>query len=266
MPDERPGGGGHRVHTDAIGFDGAAEVYERGRPDYPKEAVETLRRECRMLPGSRVLDLAAGTGKLTRLFVPLGVDIVAVEPLPGMRRAFSQRLPQVRILDGTAEAIPLPDGSVDAVVVAQAFHWFDAEAALREIHRVLRPDGALGLTWNVRDESVAWVAELSALFEPYRSRTPSHRTGAWRTPFEHTTLFAPLRAWSFPYAQRISADGLVDRVLSISFVAALPAEERDAVASRVRALAADGPETVPGGEFDLPYRTDVYVTAPAVSS
>jgi len=257
----------NRVHAAATGFDAAADVYERGRPDYPDEAVEALCRECGLGAGSRLLDLAAGTGKLTRQLVPLGIDIVAVEPLPGMRRAFAQRLPHVPVVDGTAEAIPLPDASIDAIVVAQAFHWFDGNLALGEIHRVLREGGALGLIWNVRDESVPWVAQLSALFEPYRSRTPSHRTGAWRDAFERSDLFAPLREWSFPHAQRVTADGLVDRVLSISFVAALPMEERDAVASRVRALAAGGPEKAAGGEFDLPYRTDVYATrARAVSS
>ena len=121
-----------------------AEAYERGRPGFPEDAIAALARECGIEPGRRVVDLAAGTGKLTRQLVPFGADLVAVEPVEGMRRVFAERLPDVPILDGTAEALPFEDGSVDAVVASQAFHWFDPVAAPREIHRVLAPGGALG--------------------------------------------------------------------------------------------------------------------------
>jgi len=252
--------GGDRFHPSAAGFDGAAEAYERGRPEYPSEAVDMLARECGIGRGRSVLDLAAGTGKLTRLLVPLGADVVAVEPVEGMRRAFSQRLPDVRILDGTAEAIPLADASVDAVVVAQAFHWFEPVAALRDIHRVLRPGGSLGLVWNIRDETVPWVAGLTEIIEPYRAGTPTHRTGSWRDTVDGSPLFSPLRSWSIPYEQTVTVEDLADRVLSISFIARLPADEQRAVARRLRDLAAAGPGAGGAETFVLPYRTDVFVT------
>ena len=127
----------------AIGFDRAADAYERSRPSYPPEAIECIRAELAIGVGSRVLDLAAGTGKLTRLLIPLGATLVAIEPVAGMRRILQTLHPQLDVRDGTAEAIPLDDGSLDAVTCAQAFHWFDGPKALAEIRRVLRPGGGL---------------------------------------------------------------------------------------------------------------------------
>jgi SAM-dependent methyltransferase len=143
--------------TRARSFGAAADAYERARPDYPEAAVDWL------LPaGARtVLDLAAGTGKLTRALVARGLEVVAVEPLAEMRATLAAALPEVRALEGTAEAIPLPDASVDAIKVAQAWHWVDPERAAAEAARVLRPGGTLGLVWNRRDERVDWVARLS---------------------------------------------------------------------------------------------------------
>jgi len=251
---------GGRYHPAVAGFDGAAAVYERGRPDFPADAIDTLARECGIGPGRTVVDLAAGTGKLTRMLVPLGADLLAVEPLAGMRKEFTDRLPGVRVLDGTAEAIPLDDRSVDAVVVAQAFHWFDADAAVRDIHRILRPEGSLGLVWNVRDESAPWVAALTELIDRYRGSTPSRRSDQWRAGFEGSALFSPLRSWSFRYEQEVTVEILVDRVLSISFIARLPEDRRRVVAGRVRDLAAAGPNADAAATFVLPYRTDVFVT------
>ena len=143
----------------AASFGSVADVYDRARPGYPDEAVRWLVGDA----PRRVLDLAAGTGKLTRSLVAAGHDVVAVEPAEEMLAHLRAAVPAAEALVGTAEAIPLPDASVDAVTVAQAFHWFDPPAALREIARVLRPDGALGLVWNTRDEREPWVRRLGEL-------------------------------------------------------------------------------------------------------
>ena len=149
--------------------------------------------------------------------------------------------PGAEVLDGTAEAIPLADGSVDAVTVAQAFHWFDGEAALAEIHRVLRPGGALALVWNRRPLDDPVHAEIERLIAPHRGSTPAHVSGAWRAAFEHTTSFGPLEERIFEHGRPVDAEALADRIGSTSFVAALDDEPREEVLSGVRALAADGP-------------------------
>jgi ubiquinone/menaquinone biosynthesis C-methylase UbiE len=141
----------------AEGFGSGADAYEQGRPSYPPDAVQWLEDALAVGPGTRLVDLAAGTGKLTRLFAPSGAWIVAVEPVEGMRRVLHRTQPDVAALAGTAEALPLAAGSVDAVTVAQAFHWFDAEAAFAELARVLRPGGRVGLIWNARDRHLGWV-------------------------------------------------------------------------------------------------------------
>ena len=254
--DERVSG----VHVAAaVGFQANADAYERGRPGFPPEVTDALVRACGIGAGSRVVDLAAGTGKLTRALLPSGAAMIAVEPVEGMRRVFAEQLPGVPVIAGTAEAMPLESGSSDAVVASQAFHWFDPVAAPREIHRVLTTGGALGLVWHVRDESVPWVAELTNLMEPYRGDTPSYRTGNWRRGLDATDQFTPLERMQFRYDQPMTVDGLLDRVLSVSFMAALPADGRRTVEERVRRLAATDPALAGRDTFALPYRTDVYV-------
>src|SRR5437016_4501937 len=148
-----------RRQARAASFGSAAGAYERGRPPYPPEAIDWL------LPAgaARVLDLGAGTGKLTRQLTGRGLDLTAVEPSEGMREQLRRAVPGVRALAGTAEQIPLPDLSVDAVLVAQAWHWMDPAVAVPEVARVLRPGGQLGLLWNIRDERADWVAGLGAI-------------------------------------------------------------------------------------------------------
>jgi SAM-dependent methyltransferase len=225
----------------AEGFARSAEAYQRGRPGYPAEAVALLPA------GAAVLDLAAGTGVLTRALVAAGLDVVAVEPVKEMRAAIPS---SVRALEGTAEAIPLDAGSVDVVTVGQAFHWFDGDAALAEIHRVLRPGGVLALFWNERVLGHPLHAAIEELVGPYRGETPSHRSGKWREALERTPLFGPLEEHSFDNSHEIDAEGLVARVGSISFIASLEPAERERVLERARALAE-------GGTVTLPYTTEV---------
>jgi SAM-dependent methyltransferase len=248
------------VHRSALrGFARASDAYELGRPGYPPKAVARLARELRLRPGRVALDLAAGTGKLTAFLVDTGAEVVAVEPVAEMRALLERELPGVRALAGAAEAIPLDARSVDAVTVGQAFHWFRGDEALTEIHRVLRPGGGLGLVWNVRDTSVSWVARLTAIIEPHRGDAPAYRSGAWREALERTELFGPLREAETRFVHSLTPDGVVARVASVSFIAALPRADREGVLAEVRTLLGTDAVTL-GREIALPYRTDVYWT------
>jgi SAM-dependent methyltransferase len=236
----------------AAGFGRAADVYERSRPSYPAAAVELLASELGIEPGRAVLDLAAGTGKFTRLLAGLGADVVAVEPSEAMRTEFASAVPGVPMHAGSAEQIPLPDASVDTVVVAQAFHWFDAPRALTEIARVLRPGGGLGLVWNERDESVRWVAELSRVMQ-WDVRMPYAVGTDFRVVVDASERFTPCRRESFPFEQELDREGLCERVSTTSYIASMAAEEREALLDRVRELVDDFPD-----RFALPYVTEIF--------
>src|SRR5689334_11362914 len=165
------------IHESAAkGFAAAADAYERGRPTYSTEAIDRLISELGIGPGKRVLDLAAGTGKLTRQIAPSGAEIVAVEPIEEMRARLVASLPGIEAMPGVAEDIPLPNHSVDAVVVGQAFHWFDGIRAVSEIRRVLKPGGAVGMIWQARDPSLPWAARLNALIDRVDAGHPRYRT------------------------------------------------------------------------------------------
>src|ERR1700704_2991938 len=187
-----------RVHPiAAAGFGAAAEVYERARPSYPQAAVDWIVDRCGLAPGRVVADIGAGTGKLTRLLVPSGARVIGVEPLPEMRAKLVQTTPDAEALDGTAEAIPLADESVDAVTVAQAFHWFDHDAALRELHRVLRADGRPLLNLNNRALDDPWQEAIEELLAPGRGALAAQQDGSWREPLERSPLFGPIEHESF---------------------------------------------------------------------
>ena len=239
--------------TATAGFGSSADAYERGRPSYPDDAIAYLAAELGLGPATRILDLAAGTGKLTRLLVEGGAEVVAVEPVAAMRAALERALPEVSVLEGTAESIPLAAGSVDAVTVAQAFHWFDADAATVEIHRVLRPGGGLGLIWNVMGSDPTWLAALRELVHGIRGSVPAYGVSPWQEAFRATPLFRPLTQRTFDLVHELDEDGLVDRIVSTSYVAALPDADRARLVDQVRALVADVPRPL-----RLPYRTDVF--------
>jgi SAM-dependent methyltransferase len=238
------------LHPATRGFE-AADVYERGRPDYPATAVAAIVSELGLRPGRTVLDLAAGTGKLTRLLVPCGANVLAVEPVREMRQHLEQRLPGIVALAGTAERIPLTDRYVDAVTVGTAFHWFDAAVALREIHRVLRPGGGVALIWNARDERDPLHRALTEIIDPLGGDTPRRQNRNWKTLLAESGLFERTRRLLFEHSQPVDEQTVVDRVLSISFVAMSPREVRADVERPVREAA--------HGATQLPYMTELYL-------
>jgi SAM-dependent methyltransferase len=225
----------------ALSFGPAAQRYERGRPPYPDAALDWL------LPDGapRVLDLGAGTGKLTRQIHARGLPVTAVDPSDGMLAELRRILPGVPAHLGTAERIPLPDGSVDAVVVAQAWHWVDPEQAPAEIARVLSPAGRLGLIWNLRDERADWVRRLGQIIG-----SADHDVAPRIGP-----PFAPTETRTFPWTHRIQRDELLDLVASRSQVILMRSDERAAVLAQVRQLLVTHPELVGRSDFELPYVT-----------
>jgi SAM-dependent methyltransferase len=239
-------------------FDRSAVLYERGRPSYPNAAIRFIASTFHLGPGSVVLDLAAGTGKLTRSIEPIGASLVAVEPMAGMRREFRRRVPEVPVLNGTAEAIPLPTGFADAVVVGQAFHWFRGASATREIARVLRPGGALVLIWNTRDERVRLLSRMTEIIE--RAGGPRlYHDQHWRRPFRRgASRFTGLKKRTFSHSQEGTLPTMIARTLSTSLVAASSPSTRRRVAQEVRTLFATDPRTRGRTRFEIPYRTEVF--------
>ena len=243
--------------TAAEGFSAGADAYRKARPDYAVEAVDALVDRLGIGPGTRVVDLGAGTGKLTAQLVPTGADLIAIEPVANMRSHLARDLPSVAVLAGTAERVPLANASVDAVVVAQAFHWFDGPAALREFHRILRPGGGLGLVWNARDHT-GWAGEVADMVDAYGDAIRRHETEQWKAAFVDGAGFTSLERFEFPNAQDVDREQVLQRVASTSFIATLPEPERDALLSRVRTLLAAHLETRGKERFTYGHTTRIY--------
>ena len=211
--------------------------------------------------GRIVVDVGAGTGKLTRALVRTGATVIAVEPLAEMRERLAESVPLAVPFEGTAERMALRDGSAHAITVAQAFHWFDGDRALAEFHRVLAPGGRLGLIWNVRDRRTPWVAAFDALVDAVDPDRPDHQTGRWRAAFDRTALFAPLEQRTVEHAQTLTPGEISERAATVSSIASLPDPERARVLDRFRELAATHPDLRGRATVTLPYLTTVYWTA-----
>ena len=267
-----------------MGFDSNAGAYDRARPSYPADAVAHVVGHGGIGPGRRVLDLAAGTGKLTTLLMASGAEVVAVEPVAGMRDVLVRVAAAagepgeadgrgvarsgggpLEVREGTAEALPLDDASVDAVTVAQAFHWFDPPRALAEVARVLRPGGHLFLLWNTRDRRVDWVRQFGDLLvdgpdaeRPYDSYYEVDYGALVGSA--GAGVFAPVELWHTDWLQPCDEGLLVARAESVSVVGSLPPAQKQVVLDRVRNLARTHPDLAGRAAFDFPYGTDVWRT------
>jgi SAM-dependent methyltransferase len=209
-------------------------------------------------PGTTALDLGAGTGKFTRLLIRTGATVIAVEPVAQMREQLAVALPAVGTLAATAQALPLAKASMDAVLCAQAFHWFANPAAVAEIHRVLRPGGRLGLVWNVRDESVDWVQQITRLITPHEGEVPRYYSGAWRRAFGEGLFSAPELS-TFHYVHGGDPESvIVERFASVSFIAAMNDADKARMLEELRALIAAHPALRGRSFVEFPYQTHAY--------
>jgi len=241
-------------------FGAAAVAYAEHRPDYAEAAVRWALEPAR---GPRVLDLGAGTGKLTATLVALGAEVIAVEPDPAMLSELRRVLPAVHALPGSAEAVPLPDASVDAVLAGNALHWFDMDVAGPEIARVLVPGGTLAGLWNVMDNRVDWVAGLERV-SGGAAIGPRDTLSIWRGETEgahlpsagHAAPFGSPEQVEFPHGQRRTADSLIATLATRAGLLVMPEEEREVTLGRIRSFLASRPETA-YGEFTLPMLTGV---------
>jgi SAM-dependent methyltransferase len=232
----------------AASFDQAADVYEKSRPEYPDAAVDWLVPD----GASTVLDLGAGTGKLTRALAARGLEVFAVDPAPNMLEQLRAAVPNASISVGTAEDIPLADASVDAVLVGQAWHWVDQDAALPQVARVLRPGGTLGLIWNVRDESVPWVAKLGVVMHGSEAESFVAGGDIQRGPF------GEVESAVFEWSREIDREGLLDLVRSRSYFITATAEEQAAMLSGVDELLDTDPALANADRWVLPYRAHAF--------
>ncbi|HUR49171.1 MAG TPA: class I SAM-dependent methyltransferase [Acidimicrobiales bacterium] len=238
------------IHESAArGYGNRSVTYQQARPAYHANLVE---RFVSRYGSGCVVDVGAGTGIFTAQLVAAGVSVVAVEPVPEMRARIASTASPEEVLDGTAEDLPLADDSIDTVVAAQAFHWFDHPAALKEMHRVLRLGGFLVTVWNVRGASAPWVAAYDEILSRYEGATPRHKSMIWREAIDADPRFEFVEDWGIDNSQTTDVEGVVQRALSTSFIAALPASEQNRVELELReAIEPYGPE------IDFPYRSEL---------
>lgn len=248
-----------RVHRAAHqGYSQSANTYAQGRPDYPPQIAGWLADTLRVDAHTTVVDLGAGTGKFTRYLQQTDARVIAVEPVASMRAELAAHTSGATILDGTAQALALEDESIDVLVCAQAFHWFATTGALDEIHRVLRPGGRLGLVWNKRDTRHAWVSHLDAIVNAYEGDAPRFHSGKWLEVFPHPG-FGPLQESHFAHGHTGTLENVVvNRSLSTSFIAALPAAQKERVRADILALIERTPALKNQERVTFPYETLAY--------
>jgi SAM-dependent methyltransferase len=229
------------VHPLAARFVEVAGPYERGRPEYPAEVTATIATELSIPPGGHVLDLAAGTGKLTRALLDMGLDVIAVEPQAELREVLAASVGSERAREGLAEAIPLSDASVVAVTVAEGFHWFDQVLALSEIRRVLRPGGGLAVLSTAPDwGGASWAHEVGTLLAQLRPRHPQFDGPGWQDAVLKAGGWTTPRELRLTTMQAASPERVLDYIASISWVAALPPDQRAETLAKIDAIIGAG--------------------------
>ena len=241
------------------GFSAAAELYQQVRPSYPQEIHAWLTEQLHLNANSRVIDLASGTGKFLPYLIPHSGQLTAIEPVTEMLAQLKLAYPLVETLQAFSDHMPLPSQSIDAVLSAQAFHWFANLDSLKEIHRVLKPQGHLGLVWNQRDTQVDWVNALAERLAPLEEDTPRYHSGLWKKVFEHQHVFQLKSLHQFAQQQTGTVEQVVSkRLLSTSFIAAMPLEQQQDLKHQFEQIVLQYTGKQPQDEISFPYITYAY--------
>jgi len=244
------------IHNAAQGFAANTDRYEKARPTYPEEAISYIIETCKIDSKAVVVDVGAGTGKFSRSLVDKKITLIAIEPVKEMIQKFKQVLPSTPIFEGTAEKIPLENKSVDVITAAQAFHWFANHNTLQEFNRILKPEGYLCLIWNSMDEEVEWIHLLQDMLAKQQGNAPRYREGTWKKAFENQTLFGDLNIKQFNHRHYMSFEGIVERILSSSYMAKLPEERIEKMQKDVKEIMVKCNVT---GDLFIPYRTEISI-------
>lgn len=251
MPDLHP--------TAAKGFGTAAELYQQTRPSYPQEIISWLRNDLNLGTHAKVVDLAAGTGKFTSYIKQVTSDIIAIEPVEQMQQQFLAIHPDIAIQTAYSHQLPLGTASYDAVLCAQAFHWFSNAETLQEVHRVLKPEGHFGLIWNQRDTSTDWVQAIAELIAPFEKDTPRYHSGQWKHAFQQQNWFKLDSEHHFIHPHIGTVEQVVSkRILSSSFIAALPTEQQQQLKLQIEDIVFHAVSKQPQDEIAFPYVTYAY--------
>jgi len=239
-------------------FDKVADDYDKGRPDYPPGAMQIFAHNLNLQSDTSVLDLACGTGKLTKALVKEGYcNITAVDPAEEMTRHCASLFPQIQVSRGSAESMPLLASSHEVVVVGTAFHWFDGYKALNEIARVLVPNGRLGLIWNMFNPEYDWVKQIRSLLDQY-AKNESHDTTNWQEPLENDKRFSALGHYTYRYTYKGTPEEVIDRLLSSKTIGSMTALEKEALTAQARYLLRTHHQTANKAVLEIPYRVEMY--------
>ncbi|NHB58035.1 class I SAM-dependent methyltransferase [Acinetobacter sp. 194] len=251
----------HSLHPTAEqGFSSAAALYQRVRPNYPADIVHWLREDLKITPQSYVVDLGAGTGKFLDYLTQTTAHVIAVEPIAEMLEQLKIVHPDVQTQQASSEDIELNSNSVDAIVCAQSFHWFANLKSLTEIHRILKTQGRLGLVWNQRDETVDWVKALADLLAKYEADTPRFHSYQWQNVFKQQNLFEFQAEKVFVQYQTGTVEDVVsNRLLSTSFIAAMPPEQQQHMKLQFEQIVYQYTGKTAQDTIDFPYVTHAYL-------